>query len=125
MLYTWRCCSRAIPQPKSNEQPNRVEIYEKTVEVLAPEVNKLLNFMYFQVRHLSKYILISLTKRPIYLLNIQYFYLAESYRKIFRRGKTFMSSREKKRFRIGSIFVDFGKVHKYVRCLGRIEKYEV
>ena len=23
MLYTWRCCSRAIPQPKSNEQPNR------------------------------------------------------------------------------------------------------
>lgn len=50
MLYTWRCCSRAIPQPKSNEQPNRVEIYEKTVEVLAPEVNKLLNFMYFQVQ---------------------------------------------------------------------------
>lgn len=48
MLYTWRCCSRAIPQPKSNEQPNRVEIYEKTVEVLAPEVNKLLNFMRFQ-----------------------------------------------------------------------------
>ena len=51
MLYTWRCCSRAIPQPKSNEQPNRVEIYEKTVEVLAPEVNKLLNLMYFQVSH--------------------------------------------------------------------------
>lgn len=49
MLYTWRCCSRAIPQPKSNEQPNRVEIYEKTVEVLGPEVNKLLGFMYFQV----------------------------------------------------------------------------
>lgn len=49
MLYTWRCCSRAIPQPKSNEQPNRVEIYEKTVEVLGPEVNKLLNLMYFQV----------------------------------------------------------------------------
>lgn len=51
MLYTWRCCSRGIPQPKSNEQPNRVEIYEKTVEVLAPEVNKLLVFMYFQVRY--------------------------------------------------------------------------
>lgn len=54
MLYTWRCCSRAIPQPKSNEQPNRVEIYEKTVEVLAPEVNKLLNFMYFQVSNTKK-----------------------------------------------------------------------
>ncbi|CAH0396187.1 unnamed protein product [Bemisia tabaci] len=50
MLYTWRCCSRAIPQPKSNEQSNWVEIYEKTVEVLGPEVNKLLNIMYFQVR---------------------------------------------------------------------------
>ena len=49
MLYTWRCCSRAIPQPKSNEQPNRVKIYEKTVDVLGPEVDKLLNFMYFQV----------------------------------------------------------------------------
>lgn len=53
MLYTWRCCSRAIPQPKSNEQPNRVEIYEKTVEVLAPEVLKLLNFMYFQVNNIK------------------------------------------------------------------------
>lgn len=94
MLYTWRSCSRAIPQVpylphlsqvlsgrifshplcgcgmpasfsliktwpwvsffaqvKCNEQPNRVEIYEKTVEVLEPEVTKLMNFMYFQVKH--------------------------------------------------------------------------
>lgn len=49
MLYTWRCCSRAIPQPRSNEQPDRVHIYERTVQVLAPEVDKLLQFMYFQV----------------------------------------------------------------------------
>ena len=49
MLYTWRCCSRAIPQPKSNEQPNRVEIYEKTVKVLSDEVKKLTKFMNFQV----------------------------------------------------------------------------
>ncbi|XP_040569024.1 cytoplasmic FMR1-interacting protein [Lepeophtheirus salmonis] len=55
MLYTWRCCSRAIPQPKSNEQPNRVEIYEKTVEVLAPEVNKLLNLMYFQKEAIERF----------------------------------------------------------------------
>ncbi|KAB7495913.1 Cytoplasmic FMR1-interacting protein [Armadillidium nasatum] len=48
MLYTWRCCSRAIPQPKSNEQPNRVEIYEKTVKVLSDEVKKLTKFMNFQ-----------------------------------------------------------------------------
>nr|XP_018901455.1 PREDICTED: cytoplasmic FMR1-interacting protein-like [Bemisia tabaci] len=50
MLYTWQCCSGAIPQSKFNEQPNWVEIYEKTVEVLGPEVNKLLNIMYFQCR---------------------------------------------------------------------------
>ncbi len=55
MLYTWRCCSRAIPQPKSNEQPNRVEIYEKTVEVLAPEVDKLLAFMYFQRNAIERF----------------------------------------------------------------------
>ncbi|GAB6019487.1 Cytoplasmic FMR1-interacting protein 1 [Chamberlinius hualienensis] len=55
MLYTWRCCSRAIPQPKSNEQPNRVEIYEKTVEVLRPEVDKLLSFMYFQKHAVEKF----------------------------------------------------------------------
>lgn len=61
MLYTWRCCSRAIPQPKSNEQPNRVEIYEKTVEVLAPEVNKLLNFMYFQVGYCLRFTVVSIS----------------------------------------------------------------
>ena len=40
-------------QVKCNEQPNRVEIYEKTVEVLEPEVTKLMKFMYFQVRLLK------------------------------------------------------------------------
>lgn len=54
MLYTWRCCSRAIPQPKSNEQPNRVEIYEKTVRVLSDEVKKLTKFMNFQVSCFSE-----------------------------------------------------------------------
>ena len=89
-LYTWRCCSRAVPmvcnyvmyeyllclylytvtvsfsfhllfclQPKSNDQPNRIEIYQKVVEVLQPEVNKLLQLMYFhvgsiQVDHIRK-----------------------------------------------------------------------
>ncbi|ELK16836.1 Cytoplasmic FMR1-interacting protein 2 [Pteropus alecto] len=40
--------SSLLYQVKCNEQPNRVEIYEKTVEVLEPEVTKLMNFMYFQ-----------------------------------------------------------------------------
>ena len=47
ILYTWRCCSRALPQVKSNEQPNRSEIYNMIVEVLAPQVSKLMEFMYF------------------------------------------------------------------------------
>lgn len=55
MLYTWRCCSRAIPQPRSNEQPDRVHIYERTVDVLAPEVHKLLQFMYFQRKAIERF----------------------------------------------------------------------
>ncbi|KAJ0169329.1 hypothetical protein K1T71_015213 [Dendrolimus kikuchii] len=55
MLYTWRCCSRAIPQPRSNEQPDRVHIYERTVQVLAPEVDKLLHFMYFQRKAIERF----------------------------------------------------------------------
>ncbi|XP_025051349.1 LOW QUALITY PROTEIN: cytoplasmic FMR1-interacting protein 1 [Alligator sinensis] len=55
MLYTWRSCSRAIPQVKCNEQPNRVEIYEKTVDVLEPEVTKLMNFMYFQRNAIERF----------------------------------------------------------------------
>ena len=56
MLYTWRSCSRAIPQVKSNEQANRSEIYEKTVNVLEPEVQKLMNFMHFQVCYLIRFV---------------------------------------------------------------------
>ncbi|OWK12033.1 hypothetical protein Celaphus_00003802 [Cervus elaphus hippelaphus] len=44
MLYTWRSCSRAIPQ-----------IYEKTVEVLEPEVTKLMKFMYFQRKAIERF----------------------------------------------------------------------
>ncbi|PZC70449.1 hypothetical protein B5X24_HaOG216182, partial [Helicoverpa armigera] len=64
MLYTWRCCSRAIPQPRSNEQPDRprsneqpdrVHIYERTVQVLAPEPDKLLQFMYFQRKAIERF----------------------------------------------------------------------
>jgi len=47
MLYTWRSCSRCIPQVKSAEQANKIEIYEKTISVLAKEVNKLNTFMRF------------------------------------------------------------------------------
>lgn len=111
MLYTWRCCSRAIPQPKSNEQPNRVEIYEKTVEVLGPEVNKLLGFMYFQVIMLRYFA--SLNSR-VYNCTFS----EESNRTIFRRSETALPRRKKERFRLRSVFVDFGQIHKYV-CRSR------
>ncbi|XP_064636208.1 cytoplasmic FMR1-interacting protein-like isoform X2 [Lineus longissimus] len=55
MLYTWRCCSRALPQVKSNDQPNRVQIYEKIVEVLEPQVQKLTAFMYFQRKAIDRF----------------------------------------------------------------------
>lgn len=51
LMKTLLCLCFFYDQVKCNEQPNRVEIYEKTVEVLEPEVTKLMNFMYFQVKH--------------------------------------------------------------------------
>ena len=47
MLYTWRSCSRAIPQVKNSDQPNRNDIYKKTIEVLKPEIDKLVDFFSF------------------------------------------------------------------------------
>jgi cytoplasmic FMR1 interacting protein len=55
MLYTWRCCSRSIPQVKSNDQVDRIEIYEKTVEVLLPHVNKLMQLMKFQTEAIAAF----------------------------------------------------------------------
>ncbi|RCN45206.1 hypothetical protein ANCCAN_08779, partial [Ancylostoma caninum] len=54
-LYTWRCCSRAVPTVKSNDQPNRVEINMKVVEVLRPEVDKLQQFMLFTNDAISRF----------------------------------------------------------------------
>ena len=50
-LYTWRCCSRAVPMAKSNDQQNRTEINEMVVHVLKPEVDKLMHFMDFTVSY--------------------------------------------------------------------------
>ena len=56
MLYTWRSCSRAIPAVKTSEQPNRNEIYEKTIEVLEPEIKKLFDFFNFTNTAVSEFI---------------------------------------------------------------------
>lgn len=116
MLYTWRCCSRAIPQPKSNEQPNRVEIYEKTVEVLAPEVNKLLNFMYFQVKLWKM--------RNVHVLMI-ICVAAESYREVFTRGQTAVSYGKEERFCVGSLSSNTWEIHKHVCGVRWTEKHEI
>lgn len=82
MLYTWRCCSRAIPQPKSNEQPNRVEIYEKTVKVLSEEVKKLTKFMKFQVRLIIVIVcLLSMVGilKLVWWLRVKWLYIGNTY----------------------------------------------
>lgn len=47
LLYTWRSLSRAVPAIKTHEQSNRMEIYEKTVQVLGPEIRKAKELMRF------------------------------------------------------------------------------
>eukprot|EP01132_Coremiostelium_polycephalum_P008287 gene8287-10183_t len=48
MVYTYRSCSKALPQVKTPDQPHKQQIYEGTFEVLEPEIKKLKDFMYFQ-----------------------------------------------------------------------------
>lgn len=40
---------------KRDDQPDRLEIYQKTVEVLGPEVAKLKDFYYFQARAIDRF----------------------------------------------------------------------
>uniref|UniRef100_A0AC35U6R8 Cytoplasmic FMR1-interacting protein n=1 Tax=Rhabditophanes sp. KR3021 TaxID=114890 RepID=A0AC35U6R8_9BILA len=54
-LYTWRCCSRAVPMVKSNDQPNRKEINEMVIRVLSPEVDKLYRFMNYAQSSVTKF----------------------------------------------------------------------
>ena len=42
-------------QIKSNDQPNRKEIYEQVVDILEPHISKLKRFMHFQVKKVSEY----------------------------------------------------------------------
>lgn len=54
-LYTWRSCSRAIPQVQSNEQSNRVEMYETMVDVLQPETDRLKDLWRFQEKAIQDF----------------------------------------------------------------------
>jgi cytoplasmic FMR1 interacting protein len=48
MLYTYRSCSRALPQVKDAGQENKNEIYEGSFAILEPEIQKLKRFSNFQ-----------------------------------------------------------------------------
>jgi len=47
LVYAYRSCLKAIPQVKAQDDPNKGTIYEKTFEVLEPEIKKLKDLMYF------------------------------------------------------------------------------
>eukprot|EP00002_Diphylleia_rotans_P029065 TRINITY_DN588_c0_g1_i6.p1 TRINITY_DN588_c0_g1~~TRINITY_DN588_c0_g1_i6.p1 ORF type:complete len:1506 (-),score=325.74 TRINITY_DN588_c0_g1_i6:191-4708(-) len=47
MLYSFRSCSKTLPQVKTADQANKHEIYQKTYEVLEPEIQKVKQLMYF------------------------------------------------------------------------------
>ncbi|KAK7504118.1 hypothetical protein BaRGS_00004422, partial [Batillaria attramentaria] len=55
MLYTWRSCSRAFPQVSNSAQENRLQIYQTTVEIMEPQINKLMQFMFFQRRAIETF----------------------------------------------------------------------
>eukprot|EP00003_Mantamonas_plastica_P000908 TRINITY_DN106_c0_g1_i11.p1 TRINITY_DN106_c0_g1~~TRINITY_DN106_c0_g1_i11.p1 ORF type:complete len:1475 (-),score=530.80 TRINITY_DN106_c0_g1_i11:1304-5728(-) len=48
ILYTFRSCSKAIPQVKTSDQENKELIHQKTYEVLKPEIDKLKDCMNYQ-----------------------------------------------------------------------------
>jgi cytoplasmic FMR1 interacting protein len=47
-VYTYRGCSKALPQVKTPEQANKQQIYQGSFEVLEPEIKRLRDFMAFQ-----------------------------------------------------------------------------
>lgn len=102
-----------------------MEIYEKTVEVLEPEVTKLMNFMYFQVG--SEMLLVQgrrhkrkaeprLSPPPP---------PAHRHRPFLRGGPPPLSRRAQEGLRLRGVSADPRKVHQHVRRAGRTEEHEV
>src|SRR5690349_1404970 len=54
-VYTFRALSRALPQVKTSDQANKNEVYEKSYQVLAPEVEKLKAFMLYVKRAVAQW----------------------------------------------------------------------
>jgi len=69
---------------KSNEQPNRTEIYQKTVEVLDPQVSKLMDLMYFTViLFVAKKLFRTFNRDIIKLLSLYKFHCKLSFSKLY------------------------------------------
>eukprot|EP00052_Salpingoeca_macrocollata_P011587 m.89408 g.89408 ORF g.89408 m.89408 type:complete len:1357 (+) comp18120_c0_seq1:24-4094(+) len=49
-IYATRSVSKAIPQVKSSDQPNRMQLYEETVKALQPQVERMRQFLEFHKR---------------------------------------------------------------------------
>ena len=46
-MYTWRGISTCLPLSQGNEDPNRGEIHQKTVEILKPQIQGIYNMVEF------------------------------------------------------------------------------
>ena len=55
MMYTWRCCSRAQPIP-ATDQFDKIDVYQKIIDVYEPEITKLKNFYYFVNKATERFI---------------------------------------------------------------------
>src|SRR3989338_6317207 len=50
MVYTYRSVAKPCPQPKTTDDPLKDTIYQKTLEVIEPEIRKLKNFLAFHLK---------------------------------------------------------------------------
>jgi cytoplasmic FMR1 interacting protein len=49
-LYAFRSCGKAIPQVQSQEQANKIILYQQTCEVLRPGIYRMIELMSFRDR---------------------------------------------------------------------------
>eukprot|EP01119_Soliformovum_irregulare_P019520 TRINITY_DN6199_c0_g1_i4.p1 TRINITY_DN6199_c0_g1~~TRINITY_DN6199_c0_g1_i4.p1 ORF type:complete len:1378 (-),score=485.69 TRINITY_DN6199_c0_g1_i4:58-4191(-) len=55
LLYTYRSLSKALPQVKTSDDPNKNDIYEGMFDILEPEIKKLKSFMYFHKEAIKQF----------------------------------------------------------------------
>ena len=54
IIYSTRSLSKAIPQVKSPDQPNRMQLYEETTRVLQPHVDNMKAFMSWHTKAIDQ-----------------------------------------------------------------------